>query len=214
MFDRAAIRFEVYQRLNKSAATKGFYTDARCNSAIQEAMDYVSTQMMIYDEGWNHKIDYIDVEANQLTIPVPPHMEMIQELRYLVGNVYTPMAYDAPWGAAQWAENSGATSLPSSYRIIDNQFYFNPPIGQGGTKYLQVEYCRFPMVLRDDAQQIDPQFNRAMINFVIYRAATILVNMYGMKGEWGQTEKLWFDQMMTLLQKRNAQSKPITEFCG
>ncbi len=215
MFDRAALRHDILNILNKSPKVPGFYTESKVNMAIQKALDYAATQMMIYDGGFLKKIDYIDVAADQLTIPLPPYMEFIEEVRYLVGNVYTPLLYDSNWNTAEWSPNSGATSLPSRYRIVDNQFYFNPPIGAGGPKFLQVEYQRFPSIMRDDAQQLDPQFSRATVNFCIYNAATALANMYGIDNvTWGASEAMWFDQMMMLLTKRSAQSRPIADFAG
>lgn len=171
--------------------------------------------MMIYDNGFNKKLDFLDVAANQLTIPVPPHVEIIQSLRYLVGNVYTPMIYDSNFDAPEWAINSGATSLPSRYRIVDNNFYFNPAIGVGGPNYLQIEYMRFPSVMRDDSQQVDPQFNRAMIHFITYRACSVMANTYGLDGaNWRATESMWYDKMIALIEKRNSGTRAITDFCG
>jgi hypothetical protein len=140
---------------------------------------------------------------------------MIQEVRYLVGNVYTPLAYDTNWGNPEWSVTSGITNLPGRYRIVDNSFYFSPAISVGGPKYLQVEYMRYPSILRDDAQQIDPQFSRGMIYFVQYRAATIMANSFGMKNvPWSKQESLWYDKMLDVVEKRNAQSIPIKEFSG
>lgn len=215
MYDRAAVRNQIYLTLNKGPATKGFYTDDRCNDAVQEALDFVASEMFLYDEGWQKKIDYIDVQANQQTIPIPPHMEMIQEVRYLTGNVYTPLQYNTNVGGAAWSVQSGVTSVPGTYDIVDNSFFFNPALGVGGPKYLQVTYMRYPSIIRDDAQQIDPQFARGMIYFVRYRAATIMANSFGMKNvPWAQQESMWYEKLIDLVEKRNAQSKNITDFCG
>lgn len=215
MYDRAAIRNQIYLTLNKSPATKGFYTDNRCNAAIQEALDFVASEMFLYDEGFQKKLEYLDVAANTITIPIPVHYEFIQEVRYLVGNVYTPLMYDSNWGGAEWSSQSGATGLPGTYRIVDNSFYFSPPIGVGGPKFLQVEIMRYPSILRNDAQQIDPQFARGMVYFIQYRAATIMANSFGMTAcPWAPTETLWYQKMLEVIQKRNAQSTFIRDFSG
>ncbi len=215
MFTKGEVKNLIFQRLNKSPATPGFYTQEKVSSAIQEALDFVAAEMFIADQGFMKKLDYLDVEANQITIPVPPHMEIIDEVRYLVGSVYIPLAYDSQWATPQWSPTTGATDLPGSYRIVDNRFYFAPPLATGGTAALQIEYQRYPSILRNDAQQIDPQFSRAMIWFAVYRACSILAS--AMKQEtkpWRVEEKIWYDKMLQIVNQRNAQSIPIREFQG
>jgi hypothetical protein len=215
MYNRGQIAHDVYQRLNKSAATPGFYTAEKVNSAIQEAVDFVATEMMLADEGWLKKIDYLDVEANQITIPIPPHIEMIEEIRYLVGNVYVPLAYDTQWRNPQWSVTSGATNLPAAYRIVDNKLYFNPPLGVGGSKYLQIEYMRYPSILRNDAQQLDPQFGRAFTYYITYRAMSILASAMKQNNKsWENEEAMWYEKMLTIANRRNASPTPIKEFVG
>lgn len=215
MFDRASLKYEIYQRLNKSPATPGFFTSEKVNSAIQEAIDFVAAEMFEADEGFLKKIDFLDVTANAVTIPVPPHMAIIEEVRYLVGNVYISLEYDTQWQVPQWSVTSGATQLPSTYKIVDNRFYFNPALGVGGTNYLQVEYQCYPSILRSDSQKIDPQFDRSMLYFCIYRACSILASAMGQNVKsWGVEEALWREKMINIVSKRNAQSTPIAEFCG
>jgi hypothetical protein len=215
VYNRAQLAYQVYQRLNKSSATPGFYTEEKVNGALQEAMDYVGVKMMLADNGFLKKIQYLDVEANQITLPIPPHMDLIEEVRYLVGNVYIPLAYDSQWKVPQWSVDSGATNLPASYRIVDNKFYFNPPLGTGGTGYIQVEYQHYPMIMRNDTQQIDPQFDRAMIYYLTYRACSILASAMGSTVKpWSVEEDLWLNAMQQIVQNRNRQPKPITDFAG
>ncbi len=215
MYTRSDISYQVYQRLNKSPLTPGFYTEEKVVGAIQEALDYVATKLMAADQGFLKKIDYLDVQANQITIPVPPHMDMIEEVRYLVGSVYIPLAYDSQWKVPQWSVQSGATNLPGSYRLVDNKFYFNPPLGVGGTDYLQVEYQSYPSILRAPGQYIDPQFDRAMVYYITYRACSVLASSLGQNDKsWVVEEKLWLDAMQKILQNRNKQPQPIKDFCG
>ncbi len=215
MYTRAYLAYQVYQRLNKSPLTPGFYTEEKVNGALQEAMDFVATKMMMADQGFLKKIGYLDVAANQITIPVPPFMDLIEEVRYLVGNVYIPLEYDSQWKVPQWSVTSGATNLPASYRLVDNQFYFNPPLGVGGTNFLQIEYQRYPSIMRGDTEQIDPQFDRAMIYYLTYRACSILASAMGQVDKsWRVEEQLWFDAMTLIIQKRNKQPQPIRDFQG
>ncbi len=215
MYDRAAIKFDIYQRLNKSPSTRGFYTDEKCNSAIQEALDFVATEMFEADQGWLKKIGYLDVTANCLTLAVPSHMEMIENVRYLLGNIYQQLAYDTRFDSQEWAVTSGATQLPVSYRIVDNKFYFNPPIGVGGENFLQIEYMQYPTMLRTDAQKMDPQFGRALNWYIVYRAMSIMASSIGQFNKaWAQEEGAWYSKMLTVVNKRNLAPTPIKEFCG
>lgn len=195
--------------------TPGFYTEEKVNGALQEALDYVATKLMMADNGFMKKLDYLDVSANQITIQIPPHMDMIEEVRYLVGSVYIPLQYDSQWKVPQWSVASGATNLPGSYRIVDNKFYFNPPLGVGGTAYLQVEYQSYPSIMRNSSQQIDPQFDRAMIYYITYRACSILSSAMGQNVKtWVVEEALWLAAMQQIIQNRNKQPQPIKDFAG
>jgi hypothetical protein len=215
MFDRSLLKFEIYQRLNKSPATPGFYTAPKVNSAIQEAIDLIATEMFENDEGFLKKIDYVDIEANAATVPIPPHMCMIEEVRYLVGNVYVPLAYDSQWSVPQWSITSGATQLPGTYKIIDNKFFFSPALGVGGDKYLQVEFQSYPSIIRSDSQKIDPQFDRCMLWYAIYRTCSILASAMGTTVKsWEKEEGLWRQKMINLVAKRTSGTTTIGEFSG
>ncbi len=201
--------------MNKSPATPGFYTEAKVNSAIQEAIDYVSAWMFEADQGFLKKMDFLDVSANAITIPIPPHMAIIEQVRYLTGNVYVPLDYDSQWAVPQWSVSSGATQLPATYMIVDNKFFFTPALGVGGTQYLQVEYQAYPSILRSDSQHIDPQFDRSMLYFAIYRACSILASAMGQKvKDWADEEAMWGQKMVNIVNKRNAQSTAIRDFAG
>ncbi len=215
MFDRAMVKFEIYQRLNKSPVTPGFYTADKVNSAVQEAIDLVAAEMFEADEGFLKKIDFVDIAANAVTIPIPSHMAMIEEVRYLVGNVYVPLMYDSQWQVPQWSITSGATQLPASYKVVDNKFYFSPALGVGGTDYLQIEYQCYPSILRSDSQKLDPQFDRTMIYYIIYRAASILASAMGQTNKsWQYEEALWRQKMVNIVAKRNSGTSYIKDFSG
>ncbi len=215
MYSRSDLAYQVYQRLNKSPLTPGFYTPEKVNSALQEAMDYVATKMMMADQGFLKKLSYLDVAANQITLTIPPYMDMIEEVRYLVGNVYIPLAYDSQWKVPQWSPQSGATNLPASYRIVDNKFYFNPPLGVGGTDYIQVEYQSYPSIMRNNVDQVDPQFDRAMIYYLVYRACSILSSAMGSTVKpWAVEEEIWLKAMQAIVQKRNKQPIALADFAG
>lgn len=212
---RGELKYQIWLRLNKSATTKGFYTDEKVNSVIQECLDYINTEQFLADEGFTHKLDHLDVEANQVTIPIRPHWAMILEVRYLIGTTYVPLTYDQQWGAAQSSPTSGVVQSPASYKIVDNMFYFNPAIGVGGTNYLQVEYMAYPPKVKKDSDYLPTQFDRCMYWFTIYHSCELLAGQVKSSVEdWPQQTQKWYQKLIDLIGMRTRQAVPIVEFTG
>jgi hypothetical protein len=212
---RAEIKYNVYEKLNKSATTRGFFTDAKCNAAIQEAVDFVVAEMQIADDGYAHKMDNLDVPNGAVTIPIPPHMAMILEVRFLLGDVYVPLGYDQRFGDVAYNAQSGAVQFPTRYSVIDNCFYFSPAISVGGVGYLQVEYMAASKRLANDTDTLESQFDRSMMWWVCYRSCSILASNVGQFAKsWQAEEAHWYNQMKQIIFKRNSQVIPIREFSG
>ena len=212
---RGEIKYEVLLRLQKSAVTKGFYTDSKINSVIQEAQDYVATEMFLADEGWNHKLGYLDVPANSVSIPLPADMAMIAQVRYLIANTYVPLTYDQEWDSAQWGGASGIVQAPSSYRLVDNNLYFNPAIGAGGANYLQIEYFAYPRRLANDKDFIESSFDRSMVWFIVYHSCNMLAGQLQQTiSDWDKQEQKWLGRMKDIISMRTRQCVPIGEFEG
>jgi len=212
---RGKIKYEVLTRVNKTAASPGFYTDEKLNSAIQEALDFVGTEMFLADEGWMHKIDYITTVANQVTVPLRAHWAMIAEVRYLTGTVYMPLTYDQQWGESTWAPVSGVTSYPYRYRLVDNMIYFDPPIGIAGTNFLQVEYFAYPKILTKDTDFVDSQFDRSMYWFIVYDVCNTVSGQFSQTtDDWDRKENVWYSAMKNIISMRTRQVVPIKEYDG
>lgn len=215
MFSRGAVKYEIYQRLNKDPATRGFYSDSKCESAINESIDFIGTEMLLADEGFLKKVDIFDTDANMVSFALPPNCTMVSQVLFLIGNVYVPMAYDSQFDQAQWSQVSGAVQFPSRYRIVENRLYFNPPIGVGGSQVLQIEYLTMPNVIRNDTQKLEPMFDRYCIWFMVYNAMSIMAeSMSKYQKPWEQRGQSWYERMVTLLNKRNLQSTNIQDFEG
>jgi hypothetical protein len=214
MITRSQIKYEIWTHLNKSVATKGFYTDEKVNSAVQQCLDAVAVQMFLADEGWNHKLTSITTVANQVTVPVPSDLAMILEVRYLIGTMYVPMGYDQQWGQSQWALSSGASQYPGSYRLVDNAIYFNPPLTSGGTDFLQIEYAAYPTSLKKDSQAVPSQFDRAMFWWTVFHSCVVLTTGVKMSTDWPQQETFWWQNMVNMIGMRTRQSIPIRDFMG
>ncbi len=212
---RGFLKGEILRLFLKTSAKKGFLTDARLNSAIQEAQDYISTKFFIAGQGWSKKIKYYTTVANQISIDLDISAAMITNVRYLYDTVYTPMAYDDAWDAQQYNENSGVVQWNYSYRIVDNALYFNPPMAVGGTDYLQVEYMAYAKTAINDGDNLDPVFDSAMQHFIKYKAASVCASALEMYNvPWAGQENDWYTQITKIIERRNLQSIPIQDYMG
>lgn len=212
---KGVLKGRVLRLLMKTSAKPGFYTDDLFTDSLQEAIDFVASEMMLANEGWQTKITFLDTVAGQLTVNVPPNVCMIQELRYKFGTVYIPLVYDDGSKEMQYTEDSGVRQWAYCYRIVDNAFYFNPPFAEGGTGYLMLESMNYPKIVRDDADFLENHFDNGMQHYLKYRTATIMAqSAEKMVIPWASSESLWYGRIRDMIIKRNLQSVAIREFEG
>jgi hypothetical protein len=215
MITRGELKGQILRFLNKTSEFRGFYDDDKINDAIQEAMDFVSVEMFQANEGWQLKIGHFDTQTGQVTVDIPFSIGMIKEVRYLYGNLYYVMAYDDANGRAQVSNSSGERQFVSTYRIVDNRMYFNPPLGEGGANYLQIEYMTYPKVPQSDNDYLESHFDPCMTNYLKYRSATILsASLEKPIVPWAGLEASWYSKLVTVINRRNMQSIPIRNFMG
>jgi hypothetical protein len=212
---RGEIKGKVLRLLMKTAGYTGAYQEETIDDAIQEAFDFLATDMFEAGEGWLTKLKYIDTQAGQLIVPIPDGVACIQQVRYLFGPNYIPLDYNDASKEAQYSDDSGARQWASQYRIIDNSFYFNPPLAEGGTAYLQLECMEYPKRLQDDRDFVESQFDFAMQHFVKYRAATILsAGIEKFATAWAGMERDWYLKCKEIIVRRNRQAVPVRDFLG
>lgn len=199
----------------KTAQTPGFYSNELLDDAFNEALDYVAAEMFMADEGWLAKMMTYDTVANQLKLDLTISVSMIREVRYMFGDIYVPLVYDAGNEKNQAADSSGIRQWAYTYRILDNALYFNPALAEGGTNYLQVEYISYPKRLQDDTDFMESQFDNAMLHFCKYKMASICAAaIENYTPAWAGLESLWFQKMRDIIVKRNLQSIAIQDFAG
>lgn len=210
---RGEISAAVLRILQKDAGYQGFYTPDKIADAIQDSVDHISVEMMMDGEGWLRQIFTLDTFPGKPNVPIPPHVAIIDEVRYLVGNRFIPLTFDDGTMSAQFSDAAGVSQFPSRYRIVDNNFFFNPTPAETGPGYLQLECACFSQRLVSDGQVLNPQFNVAMTNYIKWRSASMLANSIG-KGvaEWKQYEIEWKQNMLNMVQKRNRTPVFIREF--
>lgn len=213
MITRGELKGQVLRFLNKTSEFRGFYDDEKINDAIQEAIDFVAVEMFQANEGWQLKLAEFDTQSGQITFDLPFSIGMIKEVRYLYGNYYSVMPYDDASMRSQVSNASGDRQWSSSYRIVDNRMYFNPPLGEGGPKYLQIEYMTYPKKLEVDTDYLESHFDPCMTNFLKYRTCTILSSSLEKPiVPWAGLEQSWYEKLVTVVNRRNLQSTPIRNF--
>lgn len=213
MISRGELKGRVLRLLNKTSQFRGFYADEKIDDSIQECLDFIATEMFFAGEGWQTKIELYDTQAGQLTIPVSPTIAMIKEVRYRYGNVYSVLSYDDNSGRGEVSNDSGERQLISRYRVVDNRLYFNPPLSEGGTEFLQIEYMAYPKQLSDDNDFIEGHFDQAMQHFAKYRTASILAaSIEKFVVPWSNLESQWYSKMLNIANRRNLQVQPIRMF--
>lgn len=215
MISYGEIEGKVLRTLNKSSANRGFYTAEKCYDAIEEAVDAIATEMMLADEGWLTKKMYLDTAAGTITVPLPPSIHMIKEVRYLCGDTYARLDYRDGSGQDAYADSAGIPGFPGCYQLLDNQFYFNPALAEGGARYLEVEYMSYPRMPGSETDVFEQQFDKAMFHLIKYRAATILARPFGKAAvEWAPELSDWQAKVTTIINRRNLQTTTIREFNG
>ncbi len=217
-FTRANIKSELLLLLNKTTSHPGFYTDAKQNSFIQEAVNFVAVEMFLGDEGWRNKITEINTVAGDYRIAIPADVAMVKEVRYKNGDIFYPIPYDARIDSIQSITSGGQTAAAAAYGMLDGYFRFNPPLAEGGTGYLQVEYMSYPTQFTTDTGAtgtLGAEFDLCMYHYIKYRAASICAaSIEKATRPWAQEEILWYNKLQSIINKRNLQSTPIREYEG
>lgn len=212
---RGELKRDILEILMKESKYPGFYTPEKMDRAIQEAMDFVATEMFLADEGWFKTRQHFTTEAGQVSVPMPTSAAMVTAIRYLHGDTYVPLNYNPANEVTRLSESSGARQYVGDYEMIENDLYFNPPLAEGGANYLQIDFMYYPKRLQSDQDFLNSQFGVAMQHFIKYRSCTILAaGIEKMVIPWSGLEASWYDKMLEIVNKRNNVTKRIGEFLG
>lgn len=212
---RGEIAGRIIRLVNKTSSNPGFYTPAKINDSIEEAMDFLGVEMFLAGEGWLDKFRYLDTVAGQVSLPISGDVSMIREVRYLFAGEYLPLTYDDGSRKSIVQESQGLNQYPGCYKVLDNALYFNPPLIEGGSAYILLEYTTFPKRLVNDNDVIEGQFFKPFVHWVTYWAATRLVSGIGTAlPDWAKQESLWWGKVQAVIVKRNMQTTMIKEFEG
>ena len=211
------IERDVLEILQKSPGlVNSYYTEPKLRTAVQECFDYVTT--LFFDAeygGWVDDIKYLDTTAGHALVDLPKDIAQIKVVRYKINGVYVPLTYDKEERSVQTAPSEGTTGNAARYRLVGSQIYFNPPLFDGGTGYLQIEGTFYPERFSGKLDQIGPIWNPAFKNFIKYRCASILVShKRDYTPPWGRFEAEWAAQVGKLISKRVNTTTTITEFQG
>jgi hypothetical protein len=162
--------------------------------------------------GWLQTIGYITTVANTPNYPLPTGCAIIRAVRYLVNTIYVPLKLDGQESEA-FLPNDLQSQIPSRYRLVGGDIYFNPIPSLVGVNYLQIEYTAYPAELAAQGDAVISQFERGLIHYVTYRAASILASTVGKAdADWLKYESQWYKVMENIIARRNSTPQVIRSF--
>ncbi len=216
MLNYNMLEASVLSKLSKTPKARGFFTPDRIRQYVQEGLDSLATEMFLGGNGFSNKIRYIDTLPNQVAVPIPRDVCYINQVRYLVGNVYEPCPYDEGREKPMWDNTQAGSQLyPYTYRIVDNCFYFNPPVIQGGSKFLMLETTVWPKMPQNPSDYFDVMINPAFKNWMTYYIVIGAMSDFGQNAansDWSSQMSYWYDKMKEIIQRRNNQAQRIGDF--
>lgn len=213
MISRGELKGKVWRFLNKSPTQPGYYSDAKLNDAIQEALNFLAVEMFMGGEGWLTKYIFLDTVAGQTSITLPGNVALVRDIRYKLSNVYYSLPYDDQAGSFSYIGTGVQQAFGYRFRLLGRQIVFDPPVSTGGEKFLQIEATLYPSTLVDDNELIDPQFDAACIEWLKYKVCSILAASIEKDIiTWADVEAGWYQKMLTVVNRRLLSSTAIREF--
>lgn len=196
------ISARVLATVNRDATYQGFFTPTKVTNAINDCMDYIVDCMMSEGQGWFVKRGTIDTTSGQGVIPLPTGCVLINNLWALNNLVYQPLRYNDD-SQTPLVTSTVTVQWPSFYNIIGNNIVFNPIPSQFGTAFLQIDYTKFQVDLTDGTDSVDATFDKAMLNYIVWRASSILVAQVGKSyPDWKRYEDEWSERLRIKVSKR------------
>lgn len=210
---RGQLKGMVWRFLNKSERNPGYYTSEKLNDAIEEALTDIAVEMFLSGEGWLTKYIFLDTEGGQTSVDLPGNVAMIREVRYKSGDVYYPLLYNDQEREYSFIGTGITQDLGYRYRLLGRQIVFDPPLGTGGERFLQVECVYFPDSIVNDNELIDPQFDACAIQYLKYKVSSILAGSIEKSIiDWSSLEAEWKFKLKSILDRRILSSTTIREF--
>jgi hypothetical protein len=182
---------------------------------IQDAIDHITSQSFMAGEGWFKVVGLVAMPAAGNTAALPTDCAIIDDVRYLINDMYVSIPFTDGDGQPQQASSGTVTQFPQSVRLVGTNLYFNPPPSETGADRIQIEYYAYPTELALDASVLSPQLDRSMERYITWRAASQLMAMAGRPNrDWERYENEWLFNVQQILAKRVRQRSYIGEFDG
>lgn len=210
---KGELKGKVWRFLNKTPDQPGYYTSEKMNDAITEALNYIAVEMFLAGEGWLQKYIFLDTVAGQTSVDIPGNVALIREVRYQIAGVYCPIPYDDQDGGFSYIGTGVQQAFGYKWRMLGRQIVFDPPVSEGGERFLQIEADYYPTVLVDDNEIVDQQFDAACQEFLKYKIASIMAASIEKEFiSWSDLEAKWEAKMQAVVTRRLLSSTPIREF--
>ena len=210
---KGQIKGTVWRYLGKTSKQPGFYASDKVDEAIEEALTYISVEMFLAGEGWLTKYLFLDTVGGQTSVDLPGNVALVRQIRYKSGDTYYPLVYDDRSDAASFIGSGITQDIGYTYRLLGRQIVFDPPLGSGGERFLQIECVYFPEAVTSDNELIDAQFDAVAIQFLKYKVSSILAgSIEKTLITWQRLEDQWEDKLKSVLNRRVMSSVAIREF--
>jgi hypothetical protein len=204
---RLALQTEIYGILGKEATAFGYFTPAKVNAAIQDALDYIASKMMRVGTAWLTKRAFANIVANTQTVALPTDLALINFIKKkTAANDYQPITFDENATAASSTTPSGGLIGLPIYHIVNNAIFLEPIPDENITDGLLIEYVAFPAALTSDSDNLPTELDKAaFVQYAKWRAAKQLYvqgNQHGAMPAWMQYEQEWLMEVQTVIAKR------------
>jgi hypothetical protein len=210
---RADLAGKILRVLQRDSSYAGMYDDEKVNDAIEDCLDFVAANMILSDDGWMSKTFYLDTTVGQKSVELPTQIGVINSVRYLSGDTYILLSYDDGAFSNASRPSSSFSTFPTTFKITGNKLVFPSALSEAGSEYLEINACVYPNKLVRDGDLIDPQFDKAAIHYIKWRAARQLVSITGKAApDWIKTENEWAGILEGIIARRIKTPQFIREF--
>lgn len=214
---RLQLQTEIYEIMSKTASAAGLLTPTKVNTAIQDALDYISAKMLKINGGWLTRLVYANVTGNSPYVTIPSGLSIINFIKYKTGtdSEYVPINFNENAdGASDFTSGTGATGGLPVWRFSNSMILLEPMPASTLANAVMIDGVYMPTALALDADNISGDLdNRVFTTYAKWRAASILRSLTTKDPPpWAMIEMEWKQACLEILARRSREPTPIRSF--
>jgi len=181
------IRSDIRTLLRETTGSTSFWSDAELLIYANTALDLRAYQLMDAHEGWLSERFTTDIVADQKEYTLPAGHDRVKRilLRFNEGSRSReiPLVRFERWSEPMY-EGSSSTGVGSvsSYRLVGNLIYLEPPPTRNETNGLVIEMESLPDRLDEDTDTLDVRFPSFMETLLTYDTWDIALGVEDAQG--------------------------------